>query len=188
MASSSGAETGCIMKRNMALGAVLVAALAGSLLTGCSSDTATTTTSTSAAVTDHPFSATAAGEALDTTDTNKICTAAATFTVITATGQTADGEKITMTTQHCRVSYGKALNGSGTMTMANGDQIFVTYESDWAVDSATHKVKGTGPFTVVGGTGEFENASGTLAHTCLTSWGGAQPWPVEFTFDGTLTY
>ena len=33
------------MKRNKALGAVLVAALAGSLLTGCSSDSATTATS-----------------------------------------------------------------------------------------------------------------------------------------------
>lgn len=177
------------MKRNKALGALLMAALAGSLLTGCSSDTATTTTSPSTAVTDHPFSATAAGEATDTTDTNKLCPSAAAFTVITATGQTADGEKITITTQHCRVpEAGKATNGSGTITMANGDQILVTYESDWVFDSATSKVNGTGPFKVVGGTGEFENATGTLAHTCVTSISDAQPWPVEFTFDGTLTY
>ena len=177
------------MKRNMALGAVLVAALAGSLLMGCSSDSATTTTSPSAVVTGHPFSATAAGEATDTTDTNKICPSAAAFTVITLTGQTADGEKITMTTQHCRVpGTGKATNGSGTITMANGDQILVTYETDWVLDSATSKVNGTGPFKVVGGTGEFENATGTLAHTCVTSISGAQPWPVEFAIDGTLTY
>ena len=166
------------MKRTKAVGVALVAALSGSLLMGCSSDTATTATSTSTGVTDHPFSATAAGEATDTTDTNKLCPSAAALTVITATGQTADGEKITMTTQHCRVSEAqKATNGSGTITMANGDQIFVTYESDWVLNSATHKVDGTGPFKVVGGTGEFENASGALAHTCVTSWGSAQPWP-----------
>jgi hypothetical protein len=72
--------------------------------------------------------------------------------------------------------------------MANGDQILVTYESDWVFDSATSQVNGTGPFKVVGGTGEFENATGTLAHTCVTSIGDTQPWPVEFTFEGTLTY
>jgi len=27
-----------------------------------------------------------------------------------------------------------------------------------------------------------------LDHTCVTSIGGSQPWPVEFTFKGTLTY
>ncbi len=96
---------------------------------------------------------------------------------------------MTITTQHCRVEEaGRATNGSGTITMANGDQIFVAYESDWVFDSATSKVNGTGPFKVVGGTGEFENAMGTLAHTCVTSTSDAQPWPVEFTFDGTLTY
>ena len=43
MASPSGAEWGCIMKRNKALGVVLVAALSGSLLNGCTSDNAATT-------------------------------------------------------------------------------------------------------------------------------------------------
>lgn len=166
-----------------------MAALAGSLLMGCASDSSTTATSTSAVVTDHPFSATAAGEATDTTDTNKICPAYGTLSVITLTGQTPDGGTMTMTTQHCRMSGGKAINGSGTITMANGDQILVTYETDWVLDSANpDKVNGTGPFKVVGGTGEFENATGTLAHTCVTSIGHAQPWPVEFTIDGTLTY
>jgi hypothetical protein len=48
--------------------------------------------------------------------------------------------------------------------MANGDQIFVTYESDWARDPANFdNVNGTGPFKVVGGTGEFENAVATPA-------------------------
>jgi hypothetical protein len=35
---------------------------------------------------------------------------------------------------------------------------------------------------------EFENASGAMPHTCVTSIGGAQPWPVDFTFDETVTY
>jgi hypothetical protein len=27
-----------------------------------------------------------------------------------------------------------------------------------------------------------------MPHTCVTSIGGAQPWPVDFTFDETATY
>ena len=51
MASPSGAEWGCIMKRNKAFGVALVAALSGSLLNGCTSeDAATTATSTAPAI------------------------------------------------------------------------------------------------------------------------------------------
>jgi hypothetical protein len=27
-----------------------------------------------------------------------------------------------------------------------------------------------------------------MPHTCVTSIGGAQPWPVDFTVDETVTY
>jgi len=170
------------MRLNKTLGAVSAVALLGGVLVGCAS----AGTTSSKAVADHTFSATAAGKATDTTDTNHVCPSGQ-FTVISATGQTADGNKFTLAAQHCRVS-GKATNGSGTMTMANGDQIRVTYESVWVLDSTGSKGNGTGPFKVVGGTGEFANVVGTLDHTCVTSVSGSQPWPVEFTFKGTLTY
>jgi hypothetical protein len=170
------------MRLNKTLGAIAAVALLGSVLAGCASEG----TTSSKVVADHTFSATAAGKALDTTDTNHVC-ASGQFTVISATGQTTDGDKFTLAAQHCRVA-GKATNGSATMTMANGDQIRLTYESVWVLDSTGSKVNGTGPFKVVGGTGEFANVVGKLDHTCVTSVSGSQPWPVEFTFKGTLTY
>jgi hypothetical protein len=170
------------MRLTKTLGAIAAVALLGSVLVGCASQG----TTSSKAVADHTFSATAAGKATDATDTNHVCPSGG-FTVISATGQTAEGVKFTLAAQHCRVP-GKATNGTATMTMANGDQIRVTYESVWVMDSTDSKVNGTGPFKVVGGTGAFANVVGTLDHTCVTSVSGSQPWPVEFTFKGNLTY
>jgi hypothetical protein len=169
------------MRLTKTLGALAAVALLGALV-GCASDATTSSTTTKV----HEFSATAAGKATDTMDTNHVCPAGQ-FTVIAATGQTADGVTFTLAAQHCRVP-GKATNGSGTMTMANGDQIRLTYESVWVMDSTGSKANGTGPFKVVGGTGAFAKIVGTLDHTCVTSVSGSQPWPVEFTFKGNLTY
>ena len=77
-------------------------------------------------------------------------------------------------------------NGHVEFTAANGDRLFGSYE-DADEDS---------PFTIdiAGGTGRFAHAFGTFAWTFVASgeWGEdglpIQPWTMQATLRGTLTY
>jgi hypothetical protein len=52
------------------------------------------------------------------------------------------------------------ISGQFTMTAANGDQLFGTYETLGHLDFANDEVTFSGQFTITGGSGRFQDASG----------------------------
>ena len=76
------------------------------------------------------------------------------------------------------VATGNA-RGTWTLTAANGDMLFVKFEARPTIDS-TH---GIGAFTVVGGTGRFQGASGSYEQSITFT---ATPWSSDSTFTDVL--
>jgi hypothetical protein len=75
----------------------------------------------------------------------------------------------------CTVTTGGAFPrfnfvGEGSVTAANGDQLFVTAHG--VTDVSNDPCVAQGVLTVVGGTGRFANASGTTQVTALLPWIG----------------
>jgi hypothetical protein len=60
----------------------------------------------------------------------------------------------------CSNPEGAEIAGQFTMTAANGDQLFGSYETLGQLDFANNEVRFSGQFTITGGTGRFEGASG----------------------------
>jgi hypothetical protein len=74
-----------------------------------------------------------------------------------------------------------------TLTAANGDRLYGTYETAWVFSNG--KVSVTGWLNVSGGTGRFTNATGKLWQKHVVSVvSAAPPWPVAMTFEGRLSY
>ena len=77
-----------------------------------------------------------------------------------------------------------ALSGAGTFYASNGDQIFTSVSGNSTPNgdgSATAVIENT----VTGGTGRFQNASGSFAGTTTATIG--QP-SIELQFEGTISY
>lgn len=55
---------------------------------------------------------------------------------------------------------GIAIEGELTLTAANGDELFVTYDATTAFPDATGAIHPAGLFTITGGTGRFAHAAG----------------------------
>ena len=79
--------------------------------------------------------------------------------------------------------------GEGRLVAANGDEIAFTYVAPM-IQPPGPVIVMQGPHTVVGGTGRFEGASGTLLGTIyLTVMDGGEPeWPLEIVLVGTIVY
>lgn len=60
----------------------------------------------------------------------------------------------------CSNPDGADITGQFTMTAANGDQLFGTYETLGHLDFANDEVTFSGQFTITGGTGRFQDATG----------------------------
>jgi hypothetical protein len=75
--------------------------------------------------------------------------------------------------------------GTGVLTAANGDQIFVAASGTSCFDPATGLVDLSGTQTITGGSGRFEGASGTLTVT-----GTVNPATnaISYTLDGSISY
>jgi hypothetical protein len=101
--------------------------------------------------------------------------------------------RTSLSTSHCSTLDGSAaVNGVATFTAANGDEV-------WAIYTATTVVWPSPPdmllvqesdFTVVGGTGRFDGASGHLQGTVYVTYEGINDpsWPLRFVLSGTLVY
>jgi len=74
----------------------------------------------------------------------------------------------------------QVVNGHGIFTAADGDQVFVSFDGT-AVDLATGT--GTGTYVVTGGTGRFENATGSAGLSTSLAGSG-----FSVTADGTLCF
>lgn len=83
-------------------------------------------------------------------------------------------------------------NGQMVITAANGDQIFFEYEDP---DPSTPVFDIPAPIDIVGGTGRFADASGTLNHIELVLEGEweapgvpIEPWYFWNAYEGAISY
>ena len=60
----------------------------------------------------------------------------------------------------CSNPDGADITGQFTMTAANGDQLFGTYDTLGHLDFGNDEVTFSGQFTITGGTGRFQDATG----------------------------
>ena len=81
---------------------------------------------------------------------------------------------------------GAEITGQFTMTAANGDQLFGTYETLGHLDFGIGEVTFSGQFTITGGTGRFEGASGGGAIEGSGSL--APPFDVFAQMNGRIMY
>jgi len=65
------------------------------------------------------------------------------------------------TVNQCTNPEGADVDGAFVLTAANGDQVFGTYQTIAQLDFATFQVSASGQFTITGGTGRFDGASGS---------------------------
>ena len=83
------------------------------------------------------------------------------------------------------------IAGSFVIIAANGDQLSGTFRGS-GVDDHSGLVEGTSVYTFTGGTGRFENASGSVPGTFrqeLTSTGGgAATFAAHYTLKGAISY
>ena len=93
---------------------------------------------------------------------------------------------------HCASSDGSlALDGVAVFTVANGDQIRATYTAK-TVTPPPPLIVEQGEMIIVGGTGQFEHATGRVPFTVyvnpMSPPTGDAHWPVLFVFAGAIRY
>ena len=120
------------------------------------------------------------------------CTTQPLQTLSTSQGEVTHLGKSTLTTAHCASRDGSlALGGQATFTAANGDQIFATYTAHVVSFSPPLLVE-QGEFTITGGTGRFERASGLVPFTVyvkvISPPTADAKWPIELVFAGAMSY
>jgi hypothetical protein len=71
-----------------------------------------------------------------------------------------------------------SVSGSIDYVAANGDELFTTFSG-----SFVNPTTATGTYTITGGTGRFEGATGTATFEAVTDF-----QHVDVTFDGTISY
>lgn len=137
--------------------------------------------------TDRPFRATATGQFhYDTTDPRGCTDVDFPYTaVVAAAGQATHLGAFTLSGTHCE-SWLHSYDGLMTLKAANGDELTGTYETTWVfVDG---QVEVSGWLTVDGGTGRFAHATGSLWQHHVITPQASEPWPVQMSFTGTISY
>ena len=74
--------------------------------------------------------------------------------------------------------------GTGVLTAANGDQIFVSASGTACVNPSTGVIHIAGTQTITGGTGRFQNASGTLT---VSGTADSTTLQLSYTLDGSIS-
>jgi hypothetical protein len=148
---------------------------------------------TSAMAVEVPFSGTLTGEAAYDLGNPKSC--AIGFTVVTdARGTASHLGRTTFHSEHCIVPTpdgGQIVGGVLVLTAANGDELHGTYTGSFgAFPPIGDPVVVTGTWVVSGGTGLFENASGTAEMRAQVIWEGVgdPSNPGRWEWSGTLRY
>jgi hypothetical protein len=115
------------------------------------------------------------------------------MTESSATGTAPDVGEIHMESRHCAPAGDEITDGALTLVTADGVEIWMDYSGTAPFPSDTEigdVLVFDGDFTVVGGTGPFENATGSGSFDGeITFEGLPDPeWPATWTFEGTIAY
>lgn len=151
----------------------------------------TTSASAASGGTDRPFRATATGQIHYDFSNPQGCPDSGfpdmpPFTsTLAATGTATHLGTFTLSATHCE-AMGQSLQGLMTLTAANGDQLDGTYATTWYVLDGQVVVDGN--LDVNGGTGRFAHATGTLVQHHVITLAPSQPWPLQMSFSGTISY
>jgi hypothetical protein len=91
---------------------------------------------------------------------------------------------------HCAPAADEAITGRLTLTAANGDDLLLQYYGPVAAIPGANDFWAEYEFTVIGGEGRFEHASGSGVMTVYTTFENfSDPvWPAEWWFDGGIDY
>jgi hypothetical protein len=128
----------------------------------------------------------------------KGCTFAPLTTVTTTSGFALHMGRVTTVWSHCFVPFGDpednlsyVENATVVITAANDDELWGTYEAiTVGTDEIGEKIVSSGTVTFDGGTGRFENATGSgRVRTVITFEGFGDPaWPARTMWIGRLDY
>lgn len=119
------------------------------------------------------------------------------ITLTTGWGQASGLGRVEFSASHCfemtQVApppYGFFERGEWAFVAANGDELYATYEGE-QLTPIMDPILGTVQIVFTGGTGRFQNATGT-AHGEVTirvpvNW-ETDPWPVIMAIEGRIVY
>jgi hypothetical protein len=141
---------------------------------------------------DRPLKGTVTGVANFLSDT--ACAPVNLRTVSDATGIVTHLGRVVSTSRHC-TPPGAEISGRMTLTAANGDELYLDYTGTCVPDTPELTAGETyfvceNPFEVGGGTGRFEDAtgSGNISARVLFAGFEAPDWPGSWTVTGTFRY
>ncbi|MCX6546126.1 MAG: hypothetical protein NTV05_17160 [Acidobacteria bacterium] len=112
------------------------------------------------------------------------------FGTINATGNALHMGNIDIRTEQCLNVVTGVIDGKLiVLTAANGDELHGTFTGESASAGGIGTVFKT-TFTLVfnGGTGRFENATGTAEVTGVVTNAASYPWPGRWEWTGTIRY
>jgi hypothetical protein len=116
------------------------------------------------------------------------------FSVADVEGEMTHLGRTMFSSRHCiGLPFQDMRGGTAVFTAANGDKLFVSAGAGtFEITKYTPQlIVEEGVYTITGGTGRFQDASGSLNVTCFVAPGGQPPpgpWRVEIVFAGTISY
>ena len=116
------------------------------------------------------------------------------YTISHAVGTVPHLGRTVMDSYHPTPPADSITGGIMTMTAANGDKLYITYDgyAPPPVQGIPSTVVVTGTFTVDGGTGRFADASGKAEYTAHVEFAGdfasPVPWPGVWRWNGKISY
>lgn len=115
------------------------------------------------------------------------------MTESSAMGTASGLGEITMESRHCTPADEEVTDGALALITADGSEIWMDHTGTAPFPSDTEigdVLPFDGDFTIVGGTGPFENATGSGTFDGeITFEGLPDPeWPATWTFEGTIDY
>jgi len=109
-------------------------------------------------------------------------------TIADAVGKMTHLGKSVLSTSHCTTEDGHAVLGQATMTAANADEVWLTYNAETVFPPPL--IIQEIDMVVTGGTGRFDGASGELSGYAYVEFLGftVPDWPITFVLSGYIVY
>jgi hypothetical protein len=106
------------------------------------------------------------------------------------TGTALHMGNVTYYTEQCvNTLTGEILGNKLVLTAANGDELYGTFVGQSAPAGNVGDVFSvSATFVFAGGTGRFQDATGTATMTAELTHAAAFPWPARWTWSGTIRY